>query len=280
MHTSSPTLLHRSRRLPAVHSGFTLIELLVVIAIISLLVAIFFPVFARVRDNARRSACQSNLKQIGLGLIQYAQDYDEHFPGDQNDSRSWMENVQPYIKSGQVFSCPSNWQNKVAFAGSVPPLTVSYGCAYIDDGLATGTRSFGVIGRGQGGVTPPYIGYPGTLVGQVFDPTQCIMVGEQTRAHDYLDPTDNLNQAISDGGTTAGCGGSDRTGSCYFAGHAGKSNFLFVDGHVKPMDGLSTLNQVAGPTQKGNMWYYSGQGMDAANLAIAKSVLGKGYGAP
>lgn len=57
--------------------GFTLIELLVVIAIIAILAAILFPVFARARENARRSSCQSNLKQIALGWMQYNQDYDE-----------------------------------------------------------------------------------------------------------------------------------------------------------------------------------------------------------
>ncbi len=59
--------------------GFTLIELLVVIAIIAILAAILFPVFARARENARRASCQSNLKQIGLGIFQYAQDYDEYY---------------------------------------------------------------------------------------------------------------------------------------------------------------------------------------------------------
>src|SRR5688500_20208201 len=62
------------------HRGFTLIELLVVIAIIALLAAILFPVFARARENARRTSCQSNLKQIGLGIVQYYQDYDECLP--------------------------------------------------------------------------------------------------------------------------------------------------------------------------------------------------------
>jgi prepilin-type N-terminal cleavage/methylation domain-containing protein len=62
------------------HSAFTLIELLVVIAIIAMLAAILFPVFGRARENARRSSCQSNLKQIGLGIMQYTQDYDERLP--------------------------------------------------------------------------------------------------------------------------------------------------------------------------------------------------------
>lgn len=92
------------------HKGFTLIELLVVIAIIAILAAILFPVFARARENARRSSCQSNLKQIGLGLVQYSQDYDEMFLNAGNDGGAliWGDLVQPYIKSIQVMECPSN----------------------------------------------------------------------------------------------------------------------------------------------------------------------------
>jgi len=119
--------------------AFTLIELLVVIAIISILAAILFPVFARARENARRASCMSNLKQIGLGMMMYAQDYDERYPpaylltasggyinqtnsgmpgarfltGDAGTigsgyNISWMDIIYPYVKSIQLFQCPSS----------------------------------------------------------------------------------------------------------------------------------------------------------------------------
>ncbi len=94
-------------------SGFTLIELLVVIAIIAILAAILFPVFARARENARRASCQSNLKQIGLGILQYTQDYDEKYPSGTTTvggarGIGWAGQCLPYIKSTQVFVCPSD----------------------------------------------------------------------------------------------------------------------------------------------------------------------------
>ena len=97
-------------------SAFTLIELLVVIAIIAILAAILFPVFARARENARRSSCQSNMKQMGLGIVQYTQDYDEKYPmgythlnnsGGAGGYRHWTAMTLPYTKSLQIFVCPS-----------------------------------------------------------------------------------------------------------------------------------------------------------------------------
>src|SRR5689334_10345663 len=95
-------------------NGFTLIELLIVIAIIAILAAILFPVFSRARENARRSSCQSNLKQLGLGFLQYSQDFDEYIPRYQygscctpNTQYNWHDAIYAYVRSVQVYNCPS-----------------------------------------------------------------------------------------------------------------------------------------------------------------------------
>src|SRR2546428_11131003 len=71
----------------SIRSGFTLIELLVVIAIIAILAAILFPVFARAREQARKTTCASNMKQIATATLLYMQDYDELFPGSSTDPK-------------------------------------------------------------------------------------------------------------------------------------------------------------------------------------------------
>lgn len=92
--------------------AFTLIELLVVIAIIAILASILFPVFARARENARRTSCMSNEKQILLGFMQYSQDYDEKYmpmyTGSGAAAVYWPPKVEPYLKSTQIYNCPSS----------------------------------------------------------------------------------------------------------------------------------------------------------------------------
>ncbi len=104
------TLLNPVKK--AHQKGFTLIELLVVIAIIAILAAILFPVFGRVRENARRSSCQSNMKQFGLAWTQYSQDYDEStVPIRGGSTLTYFGAVRvlmdPYVKNNQIYICPS-----------------------------------------------------------------------------------------------------------------------------------------------------------------------------
>jgi len=111
--------------------AFTLIELLVVIAIIAILAAILFPVFARARENARRASCLSNQKQIGLGFLQYIQDYDERFPRHDNTSPGfWGVRIMPYVKSNQLFFCPSDTTPTHNSANPISTANVSYGYNY------------------------------------------------------------------------------------------------------------------------------------------------------
>jgi len=95
-------------------SGFTLIELLVVIAIIAILAAILFPVFAQAREKARTASCLSNVKQIGLAVLMYKQDYDEKYPfggwrpGTGIGTWDWQNSTPTYIKNKAIFRCPSS----------------------------------------------------------------------------------------------------------------------------------------------------------------------------
>jgi len=106
---------------PRRSGGFTLIELLVVIAIIAILAAILFPVFSRAREKARQTMCASNLRQIGLALQMYANDWDGYLPCKfvlvgrrrKRDTERFVKVLQPYIHNYEIFFCPSDpWAKK------------------------------------------------------------------------------------------------------------------------------------------------------------------------
>lgn len=130
-------MIDKSNGSSPLRRGFTLIELLVVIAVIALLAAILFPVFARARENARRTSCMSNMKQLGLGMLQYAQDYDESYFGSTRMSTpptpailvypgvGWAGAMYAYVKNAQVYKCPNDTNT-----GSGNNVPVSYAFNY------------------------------------------------------------------------------------------------------------------------------------------------------
>jgi prepilin-type N-terminal cleavage/methylation domain-containing protein/prepilin-type processing-associated H-X9-DG protein len=195
--------------------GFTLIELLVVIAIIAILASILFPVFARARENARRSSCQSNAKQILLGVAQYTQDYDEKYMPFFNSAVGyWSNGVQPYLKSTQIFDCPS---------ASGP--TTAMGFANADYGLNAWLFEYN-----GGGL--------GLSLASVEQPTSTVMLA------------DSLNSArlAPEGFTTEGAAYGVERYPQYR--HLDTTVVGFFDGHVKSMrkDAL----EVTALTENGN----------------------------
>lgn len=208
-----------------VFQAFTLIELLVVIAIIAILAAILFPVFARARENARRSSCQSNLKQIGLGIIQYTQDYDETMPPYQNTSiyLPWHNRIEPYVKSVQIYKCPSN---------TSPDANTVYASGFPRSYMCNGGNE-GTTGDGFGGPRPFGAGASPTALASLDFPSTTISVCEDRGGRN--DPHMNNASWLAAATDT-------------FTSHLGTTNFLFIDGHVKALKPTATASNIL------NMW--------------------------
>ena len=207
--------------------AFTLIELLVVIAIIALLAAILFPVFARARENARKTSCLSNAKQIATGVAMYTQDYDEYMVPLGNDTAPsaspiipaayswWPDLIYPYIKSRQVFFCPS----------ATPKTTVSIGMNHPQFGYWQ-VGAVGATSLSLADIAKPAQSVVFADSGRVPNPTAEPDTWTSTQPTQLFRTPDNLPWY------TDYAGGF---GEHAFNRHLDACNFVFGDGHAKTM---------------------------------------------
>ncbi len=227
-------------RTPAARKAFTLIELLVVIAIIAILAAILFPVFAQARDKARQTACLNNEKQIGLGILQYIQDYDESFPiscvtipvpPPAGAIVGWVDATQPYIKSYAVFQCPSEPADRVT-----DPTLGGFTDYYINKNASDG---FQTVPESKFPTYSILVGEGGAFKGSPTNPLANSTA--RFRSNGCQGAGDPVTGAGRGADGTANdiqrpvCGGPGLVGNLGGGGlrHAGGCNFIFLDGHVK-----------------------------------------------
>jgi prepilin-type N-terminal cleavage/methylation domain-containing protein/prepilin-type processing-associated H-X9-DG protein len=211
--------------------GFTLIELLVVIAIIAILAAILFPVFAKARENARMASCKSNMKQIGLALAMYTQDYDETYPTSigpdattlGNRTRVYsLERIAPYIKNDGIFRCPSDMPSPGRQIVNTAGNGIARTSYYPVGGGSTGSAQWGVL------MSPP------VALAAVAAPADTVAVTEQ-RGGTGGDPSGAGTDAHCDRGsaTPTGTANSGDAINNVTVRHNEGAHYLFADGHVK-----------------------------------------------
>jgi prepilin-type N-terminal cleavage/methylation domain-containing protein/prepilin-type processing-associated H-X9-DG protein len=226
---------HRRSRI----KGFTLIELLVVIAIIAILAAILFPVFAKAREAARKTACLNNMKQIGTSMMMYAQDYDETMPSGPFaaspagiwgtpafNAYGWsyiFTLLDPYVKNTQVYGCPSATKNMV---GPAPQINVSYGYSEYIYNQGYNFNTMAALANNRYGVASVAVAGDCRFAG-IFNDWDSGNTGGTTAY-----PTNYLARVALANNTTPR--------------HEG-SNFIYADGHAK----FSSIGAMICPASSG-----------------------------
>lgn len=203
--------------------GFTLIELLVVIAIIAILAAILFPVFSQAREKARQSVCLTNMRQMGMAVSMYIQDYDERFPMDSHSGTNmpwvWLNSLEPYVRTKLLYRCPSdpsaNWVKPL------PGFRHTRKTSYV-------TNFWMTPRTGVDDLTTDCAGY--NSLGSIVAPSRTIYIAEAK----HNSTIDHYHPAAwrwpNDCGTFF-----LPDGELAMTWHVGGTNYTFVDGHAKWM---------------------------------------------
>ena len=278
-------------------TAFTLIELLVVIAIIAILAAILFPVFAQAKAAAKKATCQSNMKQWALGFNMYATDYDDRLPAQSyNDtyingsgqqdklpggkSYAWQMVLQPYAEKANADSGNNNKAVKLDICPSAKNTWVGRGASYtVDVRLSYGMPEW----AGFGGVDSPRLGRLWDRIGGAFrsftsfnNVADTILLGEQNYNFNqtiYYPPDQDQN-LVSNYSYVRAEGAPQPwlqdipnflrqgkpSGSLNATNHTEKTNYAFVDGHVKTMspDATYTMDGTRSSWTISNTWSFQG----------------------
>lgn len=234
--------------------GFTLIELLVVVAIIAILAAILFPVFAQAREAARKTSCSSNLRQVGVALTLYAQDFDEGLPWSASNlgavTNTWYDLVEPYVRVGAsgfgftgsvqrpFYTCPSFDNGEVAMQAGDPPVP-AFPAAQITRAMSYAANGW-LMPMANRALLPRSPWFPGTDgpkgLSSTDAPASVVLL-----AHGL-----GTRPSIGGDDTTSGCTGSEQgaagvppqmgSAAVYCAAryrHSGGAVYLMADSHAK-----------------------------------------------